>query len=205
MRQPMTITRSGALLVGVGVVVAVIVVWIGAYAIGSKDGEKKTLKDKGLTAGVTDPLKLDQMPVNGGLVTPEPAPRQVTPVRGTSRPTATETPSAGGSAGEITPGLNYCIVAMRLEKDAAERAAGFLTQNGLPSSAVQVVEGQWSGVNNPGSWMVVVLKGITGKEFSSRAAVRTEIEQQLSKLGQVYRKDPKGRLDFGQPSWSKRK
>ena len=72
-------------------------------------------------------------------------------------------------------------------------------------SAVQVVEGEWTGAKNAGSWMVVVTQGITGKEYGARAASRVDIESRLTKLGQAYRKDPKGRIDFGQFAWDKKK
>jgi len=223
-RKPVTLTTSGFLLIGAGALVLVVLVWVGAYTLGSKDGEAKLLKDKGLAAsGVTDPLKASQVPLNNGLVSPEPAQRQASGTgasgRATGKTSPIPSPVVGGGAppsakpegggtggtGEITPGLNYCVAAGRLEKDAAERAAAFLRENGVGAAAVQVVEGQWSGAKNAGSWMVVVLKGITSKDYGARAAGRVEIETQLTKLGQVYRKDPKGRIDFGQFAWDKRK
>jgi hypothetical protein len=195
-------------LIGAGILVAVLLVWVGAYTLGSKDGQAKTLKDKGLSvATVKDPLRPEQLPVNGGLVSPEPTSRQASGPAKASKVQTPVNPLPGPAAvpGEIVAGLNYCVAAARLEKDVAERAAAYLTENAVPASPVEVVEGQWSGAKNAGSWMVVVTQGITSKEYGSRSATRVEIETRLTKLGQVYRKDPKGRIDFGQFAWDKRK
>lgn len=200
-RRPMQVTSSGVMLVGAGVLVLILVVWVGAYTLGSKDGQAKTLEDKGLTGpAVVDPLKT---PVNPGLVVPEPSQgRQAVVPKGTQPKTSPV--SFNGPQADIASGLNYCVAASRLEKGPAEKAAVYLTENGLPSTAVQVVEGQWSGASSSGSWMVVVLKGITKAEYSGRDSVRVEVEQKLSKLGKVAIKDA-GRYDFGQFAWCKRK
>jgi hypothetical protein len=62
-----------------------------------------------------------------------------------------------------------------------------------------------SGAKNPGSYKVFALQGITGEEYRNRAPVRTKLEAELTRLGQVYRKDPRGRVDFGQFAWEKLK
>jgi hypothetical protein len=207
LRKPVTISTSGLVLGGVGVLVLALIVGIWAYSAGSKDGEAKTLSDKRLAGGVSDPLKAEQIPVNGGLVSPESGNR-VASVKPVVRPPVPEPRTSVAPApqpGDFSSGLNYCIAAARIEKDLAERAAGYLRDNGVPAAAVQVVDGQWSGANNPGSWMVVVLKGITGKEYGARDRARLDIEDQLTKLGQVYKSDPTGRIDFGQFAWYKRK
>jgi hypothetical protein len=100
-------------------------------------------------------------------------------------------------------GLNYCLAASRLDQAAAERAADFLTQNGVPAVAVADTDG--SGAKNPGSYKVFALQGITAEEYRNRAPVRTKLEAELVRLGQVYRKDPQGRVDFGQFAWEKLK
>jgi hypothetical protein len=211
-RKPVMLNTSLLLLIVAGALVLVVLVWVGAYTLGSKDGEAKTLADKGLSApGVVDPLKAEHVPLNNRLVSPEPTQRQSsgTGTRGTAKVTTPHPPApalpAPVAPGEIAAGLNYCIAASRLDKDQAERAAGFLRENGVPATPVQVVEGEWSGANNAGSWMVVVTRGITGKEYGSQAPARAEVEKQLARLGQMYAKDPKGRIDFGQFAWSKRK
>ncbi len=204
LRQPLKVTMSGAMLAGAGALVLVIVVATAVYTLGFKDGQTKVLTDRGLGhVTVTDPLKAEQVPLNTGLVIQETAHTPPASKAPTPRQTPQPPSPAAPAAGEFVAGLNYCIAASRLDKEAAERAAGFLTQNGLPAAAV--VEGWGQASKNGGLYRVVVLKGITGKEYGSRAPARTEVESQLAKLGQAYKKDPKGRLDFGQPSWEKKK
>jgi hypothetical protein len=200
LRRPVTVTMSGVLLVGAGALVLVILVATAVYTLGFKDGQTRVLSDHGLNSvTVTDPLKAEQVPLNPSLVVQEtahtaPAPKPASPPK--------TVPSAPATA-EFVAGLNYCVAASRLDKDAAERAAAYLTSNGLPAAAL--LEGSWAPSKNGGSFRVVIQKGITGKEYGSRAAARTDVENQLAKLGQLYKKDPKGRLDFGQPSWEKKK
>ncbi|MEX2219469.1 MAG: hypothetical protein WD749_12015 [Phycisphaerales bacterium] len=198
-RGPVTLTTSGALLAGTGLFAVVLAVALTVYKLGFSDGETRVLQDKGLTSlVVNDPLKAEHLPVSGGLIVPEPPEGRV-PIA--ARPPVV-TPVGSG---ELVSGLNYCVAASRLDKAGAERAAGFLKQNGVPAAAMAEVEGEWSGAKNAGSWRVVVLRGITGKEYGSRAAPRVEVEQQLTRLGKDYLRDPKGRIDFGQFAWDKRK
>src|SRR5205823_3572136 len=136
-RRPLTITMSGVLLVGSGILAVVLLVWVGAHTLGYKDGQAQTLKDKGLaSATITDPLRSGPIPMNSGLVVSDPGPTtpQIRPASG-SRPAsgASEKPVA---TGEMIAGLNYCLAASRLDKDAADRAAAYLTQNGVPAMAV---------------------------------------------------------------------
>lgn len=209
-QKPVTLSTSHLLLAGAGVMVLVLLIWVGAYTLGSKDGQTKTLQDKALAASV-EPVPAHQMPVNGTLVVAEPQHRQEAapkPSAKTSAKTSRSSaavPAPAAGAAEIVPGLNYCMAAMRLDQSSAERGAAFLRENGLPSAAVQEVEGDWAGGNNPGSWRVVVLRGITGTEYRNRSPACVSVERELVRLGAIYKNDPEGRYDFGNFAWEKRK
>jgi hypothetical protein len=171
--------------------------------MGYSKADKQALKDFGVggPAGVKDPLKGSDIPVNPKLVPQNP------PSNPKAQPKAPQNPPAKNAAGKPAdtrqPGLNYCCAATLKDKDGAERAADFLTQNGVP--AIVAVDTDASGAKNPGSYKVFALQGITGEEYRNRAPARTKLEAELTRLGQVYMKDPNGRVDFGRYGWEKLK
>jgi hypothetical protein len=202
-----TITQSAAWMSLAGIIVFLVIFWWVAYGLGYRKADKQALKDFGVAgqAGVKDPLKGSDIPVNPRLLPPSgPAAPRATP-----KPPArtTQTPPANTPAGRPADtrqvGLNYCCAATLRDKDAAERAADFLTQNGIP--AIVAVDTDAPGAKNPGTYKVFALQGITAEEYRSRAPVRTRLEAELVRLGQIYRKDPQGRVDFGQFGWEKLK
>jgi hypothetical protein len=205
-----TITQSALWMVLAGTIVFGVIIWWVAYGMGYSKADKQALKDFGVSGagGVKDPLKGSDIPVNPKLLPQNPAPGAPkaqppkTPPRA-NPPQAAPQNTAGKPADTRQVGLNYCLAASRLDQAAAERAAEFLTQNGVP--AIAVVDTDASGAKNPGSYKVFALQGITAEEFRNQAPVRTKVQSELTRLGQIYKKDPKGRVDFGQYTWEKLK
>jgi hypothetical protein len=204
--------------VGAGLLV-VLIIWATAYKMGEARAERLARRDLARLPGVTDPLRGDKIPLNTGLITPDPKSGQASGSKPAAQPpqppvnpapqvrppaTVPQAPQAGASPADTRQvGLNYCVAASRLSAEQAERAAGFLRENGV--RAIAVLEAGAAGSNNPGSWKVVALQGVTAQEYRERAEVRTRVEADLTRLGEIYRRDPKGRVDFGQFAWEKKK
>ena len=97
-------------------------------------------------------------------------------------------------------GLNYLVIALKLDKETGERAAAFLKENGVDAF---LVASSGTSANNPGSYTLYGRPGITREELRSRAQVRTELEAKVARLGKVWQKDHKGKMDFSQTYWEK--
>jgi hypothetical protein len=218
-RKRLPLNASTLSIAAVAFVLIVTLLWATAFKMGQSKAEQAARKELAL-AGVTDPLLGDKPPLNPNLLgssepgsqaaPPAPAPQK----KAAPGPTQPSVPKANPSppaapipVGPVTDtrqtGLNYCFAASRLEQEPAERAAAFLRENGV--AALAVLEDGSSGSNNPASWRVVVLQGITGQQYRERAPERLKVEAELVRLGEIYRKDPKGRVDFGQFGWEKKK
>lgn len=206
-----TITQSNLWMILAGTIVLLVIIWWVAYRAGYSNADKQALKDFGVggAPGVKDPLKGSEIPVNPKLLPqnpPQGTPKSQTPPKTPPKanPPQTAPQNTAGKPGDTRQvGLNYCLAASRLDQAAAERAADFLTQNGVP--AIAVVDTDASGAKNPGSYKVFALQGITAEEFRNQAQVRLKVQSDLTRLGQIYKKDPKGRVDFGQYTWEKLK
>jgi hypothetical protein len=211
---------SLSIAVGGGLLL-ILIIWATAFKLGESRAERQAQRELEL-AGVRDPLKGDSIPLNPGLVTPDrtagaipgagqgtkpPQPQpnkasQTPPVPPAPKP-ASPAPSSANPADTREIGLNYCVAASLLTKEQAERAAGFLRDNGV--KAIAVLEAGAGASNNPDSWRVVVLEGITGQEYRDRGPIRNRVEADLTRLGEIYRRDPQGRVDFGRCAWEKKK
>ena len=87
------------------------------------------------------------------------------------------------------PGHNYLLVT-RLPWDQAVPAAAFLTDQGIPAAALPAdssVDFQTAADKNL-DHHVVVLEGFPRESFSSRAARRRELQQEVSRLGRIWRR-----------------
>jgi hypothetical protein len=208
----LSVSMTTLSIAAVAVVVLAVIVYSSGYRMGQAK-EARQAQQELERAGVRDPLRGDGIPVNPALVTPAPGSQAGTPARPAPQnpPVARQNPASPPAPTQVSgpladtreAGLNYCVAASRLDKAAAERAAAFIREGGLP--AIAVLEGTGSGSNNATSWKVVVLQGVTAQEYRERAPVRTRVESELTKLGEVYRRDPKGRVNFGQFAWEKKK
>src|SRR5205085_11509481 len=107
------------------------------------------------------------LPLNPNLVTPG-------PTGSTAPPPAPTGPTVGATGGDPRiAGFNYLTIASKLDKDTAERAVAFLNENGVKAFAVPVAR-TGSTANNPSSYTLYALQGITREELRARAPVRTD-------------------------------
>ncbi len=192
---------STVLFIVAGLIVLVIVTWWVAYKLGHGGGESQAVKDLGLNGTIKEPGR-EAIPVNPSLVNNElkaPEPKAA-PAERKPNPTPVAPPSAPGTDPRVS-GLNYYLLASGLDKDGAQKIADFLTENGLQSAAA--VDRKPTGSNNPGSYVVFVTRGIKPEEYKTRAAARTEVETQVSRLGKVWQKERKGKTDFSQAYWQR--
>lgn len=184
-----------------GLIIVLVVTWAAAYKLALNRGQNQAAKDLGLNRGadIKEPSR-DSIPVNPGLVKNDvkaPEPKLAPPAE--KKVSKVEQVPVGTDPRVV--GLNYYILASGMDKDGAQKAADFLTENGLQSAAA--VDRKPSGSNNPGSYVVFVNRGIKPEEYRSRAAARTEVETQASHLGKVWQKDRKGKQDFSQGFWQR--
>ncbi len=184
-----------------GLVVLLIVTWAVAYKVAHGRGEDQAVKDLGLGGTIKEPGR-ESIPVNPNLVNNElkaPEPKAPQPERKPKVDPPPPAPAAGTEPRVV--GLNYYLLASGLDKDGAQKIADFLTENGLQSAAA--VDRKPTGSNNPGSYVVFVTRGIKPEEYKTRAAARTEVETQVSRLGKVWQKERKGKTDFSQAYWQR--
>lgn len=211
LRRPVTLT-TGSLLLALPVILVVgFVIWGVAYNRGFNKGEQGVTKDLNLTPGtVNDPLK-GTIPANpnlisdGGRSSGQPAPRgEVKNPVPAPQSGGARTPPAAITGDPRVLGLNYLILASRMDKESAERAAAFLTENGVPAFIVSVAK-SGSAANNPGPYTLYAQQGITAEQYKARTPERTELEAKVARLGKVWQKEHRGQTDFSQTLWEKKK
>lgn len=177
-------------------ILAAFAIWVIAWLAGKHRGEQDSLRDfKGASPGITEPLRNPtDIPLNKGLVTPGTSPQLPK--------TSTEPPIGSETGDPRVAGLNYLVITSRLDREAASRIVNFLSENALPAIAVAVVKGT-PGANNPPTYTVYALQGITRDQYRSRAPQRTELEDKVTRLGKTWQKDHKGQTNFSQFNWEK--
>lgn len=201
-KRPVTVTMFSVWLAVAGVIVVGLVLWMAAYKLGFNKGEGKAIKDLGGTispngGAITEPLRNEPIPVNPRLITKSPPAPKPPEGGGENKPAAPVTPAAGD--GQRVAGLNYLVIATKLDKETADRAAGFLTENGVPALVVR----SGGAANNTPSYTLYGQQGITREQLRARDPVRTELEAKVAKLGKTWQKEHKGRTDFSQTYWEK--
>jgi hypothetical protein len=197
---------------GVAVVVLLlIIVAATAYRRGEARAEQAARTELE-RAGVRDPLRAD-IPLNHAILSNEPGSQAgiqppVQPVRQPiSQPPPKPAPAAGVSGPLVDTresGLNYCVAASLLPKDEAERAARFLTENGLPAAPVWVESDAGEAKNRP-AYRVYILKGLSGSDVNRRAPGRTDLEAELMRLGKIWQREHRGNVNFAQTYWEKKR
>ncbi len=212
-------------LLAAGWLVSLLVVWLVGHEWGaaSKARELEPLLQRGptpsdpLSAGVSAPSS--DRPVGIGSSSPEPAkpqPKPITtivpgPVAG--QPQATPAADTGQapyitSTGRTnrdprTPGLNYLVLAT-VPEDEAVRAVRFLADHGHNAVGVPATEVDRRGGSAKDSrYRLVVLTGITAAEYRDAAPVRTRLEADVRRLGQIWQQEHRGSTNFGRPGWEK--
>ena len=212
-QKPVTVTMFSVWLAVAGVLFAAVVLWVAAYLVGFKKGERTAMKDWDLSkagGGIQEPLRDPPIPVNPRLIT--------TPGDSGAKPAPAPGPGAGealaknqGGAGGGKPttgadpriaGLNYLTIALKQDRETAERMVAFLSENQVLAFAVPVAPAG-AAANNPPTYTVYAMQGVTREELRARAPVRTELEDRVGKLGKKWKKDMKGQTDFSQVFWDK--
>jgi hypothetical protein len=217
-------------LLAAGWLLSLVIVWVLGNGWGESSAERRLAREMGRGAPVpTDPLRTeagsDDPPRT---VAPQgPTDAEVNTPIAPERPRTSEpAPAAANSAapgiavatdtGELlmalgrtdrdprTPGLNYLVLAT-LDETEAVRAIRFLADAGLNCLGVPArgpVDRGREGGNTP-SYRLVVLAGITGQDFREARPVRTRLEADVRRLGQVWQREHRGSSNFGKPAWEK--
>jgi hypothetical protein len=198
LQRPVTLSMFAVWLAIGAAILVVAVLWALAFNSGYKRGEHDTIRDLGQGGGgaVTEPLHKD-IPVNPTLVSPTPQtpPRQAAQVA----PPGPATPPATGGDPRVV-GLNYLVIGYKVDKEFAERAGAFLAQNGVQTFAVAK---PGTSANNPGSYTLYALPGITRDEYRAQAPAKTDLQERIARLGKIWQKDHKGQTDFSRTTWEK--
>lgn len=200
-----------------GVVISWVLIWAVAYRVGFDRGDDRATRELSLsTTPVTDPLVGDSRPsqLEQPVVRTPSAPTLQTPQQRETRPqspsTATRTSPPAlvstGVRGVMVPperdprqeGLNYYAIEGQLDRDSAQQIVLFLAEQGVASMAIDTSP---PGSNNPRSYRVYGLLGLSSAEY--RTAARTDYEQQISRLGEIFRRDHRGWTDFSRTTWER--
>lgn len=219
-------------LLGAAWLLSLVMVWVLGNWWGEAAADRRLASEIGRNAPVpTDPLRTAAGSADRpDAVAPQgPAdvqpPQAVTSPRPRTQPPATPesgaTPvqpasPAGTGTGQFlvatgrtdqdprTAGLNYLVLAT-LDEEETARAIRFLADAGLNCLGVPVrgaVDRGREGGNTP-SYRLVVLAGITGQDFREARPVRTRLEADVRRLGQVWQREQRGSSNFGKPAWEK--
>lgn len=195
--QRISVSTSTLWLALGGLILVLLIIWAIAYSLGHNRGESSALRDFKGSAPITEPLHND-IPVNPKLVSPAPKTSPVSPAAPAVTGSTGPTPGAPSGDPRIA-GYNYLTIASRLDKETADRAVSFLSENGVPAFAVAK---PGSAANNA-LYTVYALKGITREMLRARAPERTELEEKVARLGKTWQKEHKGQTDFSKTFWDK--
>jgi hypothetical protein len=204
--RPITISPSALWWAVAGVVVWTFLIWGVAWTVSARREAERANRQFAAAGIVRDPLKSgsEPIPVNPTLISnsPKPPPPRPTGASESARPAPAAAPPAAptGTGDARVPGLNYLMLASRLDRETADRMVSFLGQNGV--RAVAVAKGS-GGANNPGPYTVYALDGITREMYRARSPERTDLEDKVRRLGKTWQKDHKGGTDFATATWEK--
>lgn len=199
--------------------------WAIAYKLGFGRADERASREISRTtsAPLADPLvslptgspPSQQTPERISQPLSQPAAAQPSTSRQQSSPPATATripppvpapASASGVRPILSPpepdprqaGLNYLAIEGQLDRESAVLIVTFLAEQGFPAVAVDTAG---RGSNNHRAYRVYGLRGFSSAEY--RLPARTEYEQEVSRLGTIFRRDHRGWTDFAQPYWER--
>lgn len=198
-RQSITVNVVWVWLALAGVLAALLGVWSIAYWRGGSEARERLARYEPAETNVppvaapkpnvpNKPVPTLDKPVGTSKL---PAPAETSPKQGT------QTPAAPASDTRQV-GFNYLLCASGLEKSAAEGAAGYLTQNGVPAIAVPTSKGG-------SKYTVYTLLGIPSGSLDDQLKVRNDHKAEVTRLGKQWRKDHPGASDFSDAYWEKYK
>jgi hypothetical protein len=133
-----------------------------------------------------------QSPIPGPVIDPLAKPMSNQPAdtgaprHATQAPAKPPPPSAGAAGDPRVAGLNYFILADRIDEAEAAKAADFLSANGVAAAVV--------ASNNAKYRRVIATRGFSAAEVDGPEAARLKTE--AARLGSVYRSRERGLVDF---------
>mgnify|MGYP001413434268 CR=1 FL=1 len=189
-----------------------VLIWAIGFQTGRSRGEEEAMRQLGLTSRTPprgpDPLTIDPPPTNGqpnGNTTPPTG----SPSRNDPPVTPPATPAAApgrflGSSGSLPAdprevGVNYLKIATRVTFEETRDILLFLKANGVEALAVRVDGGSQDDNNPP--YDLFTLMGVPSDRYSAMAQERERHWNTIRRLGQVWRSEHKGTVDFAQPLW----
>ncbi len=221
--EPFLRVRKSAFYLGVaGVLAIALLVWIVAFTRGRAVGGAEERQKFGVVNPPSPPLgdPLNQKPAvtdptpdntpqandagdagKGG----KPQPKKPVSVAGVTGA------QVNAGSGEIltatgrtntdprTPGMNYLVLTILAEDEAAE-AVAFLARNNVDAFAVPN-KGDRRAASGRKTSVLVVTAGITADQYK-KDPIRTQMEQAATKLGAAWKKQG-GSVDFAQHYWQK--
>lgn len=176
-----------------------------AYSKGNNDGQREIVNK--LLPSATPPGAVIHDPQVTGPSTVLPSGTEqssgITPATTQKNPpldsAQADTPPSGDPR---KPGFNYLNVVVLNWKDA-EKAAQYLTKNGVPAAAVAhkgIDPAAARAKNLP--LLVVVLDGVPSDQFSATKQRRADLIEKVRRLGKKWQSDERGPSDFGEPFWA---
>lgn len=213
-----------------GVIALVIIIWAAAYWLGGRAKEKELAPY--ISAGVqpsgttptTNPTQANPASNSANPTTFVPPPRlsgsltrqDVTPQPSNSNPPTLSAPTFTGPGTVITSkgmvekdpreaGLNYLAI-VRLPRADAEKVVAFLAANGFEAIGVPVtVEKGSKAANNLPLYQIIALQGITGEQYRKEDPIKVKVDQDVQRLGVIWKRDHRGTTNFMQSGWVKYK
>ena len=217
---------NGIYLSIAAVIGVAIAVWALAYWLGGRAKEKELAPY--ISAGV-QPTGTKQ-PNGGAVSNPTTNPNPVPPPRlsgsilaqdpnrsgSAINPPTLPAPSFSGSGSVLTskgmvekdprePGLNYLAI-VRLPRADAEKVVTFLAANGLEAIGIPApVEKGAKPANNLPLYQIIALQGITGEQYRKEDPIKVKVDQEVQRLGVIWKRDHRGTTNFMQSGWVKYK
>ncbi len=214
---------SIAAVIGLG-----IAIWAGAYWLGGRAKEKELAPyiAAGIQPGTTSPSpQTNPSPSPFNNPAPVPPPRlsgsTLNPEAGRTStgptPPTLSAPTFTGPGSIITSkgmadkdpreaGLNYLAI-VRLPRADAEKVISFLGASGFEAIGVPVapVEKGSKAANNLPLYQVTSLQGISGEQYRKEDPIKVKIDQEVQRLGVIWKRDHRGTTNFMQSGWVKYK
>ncbi|MBU6412608.1 MAG: hypothetical protein KGS45_03980 [Planctomycetes bacterium] len=217
-----------------GVIALVIVIWAAAYWLGGRAKEKElapyisagvqpsatpsdtTTQTNSSTsspaAGGSNPTTFIPPPrLSGSSARPDPVPQP-----SNTNPPTLSAPTFTGPGTIITSkgmtdkdpreaGLNYLAI-VRLPRADAEKVVAFMAANGFEAIGVPVaVEKGSKAANNLPLYQIIALQGISGEQYRKEDPIKVKVDQEVQRLGVIWKRDHRGSTNFMQSGWVKYK
>lgn len=213
--ETVQVSRYAALIACAVVLGAIFLIYVVAYRAGHDKGVKDYSArylppDSPPPAGVLTPSirPSETLGQRDPRPAPPPAPPKTTPPGEKSRPAPTRpnpgfddptkpvlTATGAFDADPRTPGLNYLVLATLLTREDARLLVAFLGASGLEVVGVPTrVEDEGRAGNNPGSYKVVTLTGLTREQFRADDPLKAKLKNEGTRLGELWKDQHKNTI-----------